>query len=149
MAPKEERVLKVRLWTPLVYLICYWPQEGPRISISGFWMTEFWSVPPRPVSSNHFTWAAAFRNAMYLDETWGNKGSRTALKYVQFPPTNWYEPVLMSSARKRKAPQIRRNPSLGGDQGVSKVRAKIDRSGGQWCDPSTYFENSDWLGMYQ
>lgn len=31
----------------------------------------------------------------------------------------------MSSARKRKAPQFRRNPSLGGDQGVSKVRAKL------------------------
>lgn len=49
----------------------------------------------------------------------------------------------MSSARKRKAPQLRRNLSVSGDQGDSKVRAKNDRSGDQWCEPSTY---SDWLG---
>lgn len=52
----------------------------------------------------------------------------------------------MSSARKRKAPQLRRNLSVCGDQGDSKVRAKNDRFGGPWCDPSTYFEDSDWLG---
>lgn len=33
-----------------------------------------------------------------------------------------------------------------GDQRDSKVRAKNDRSRGQWCVPSTKFEDSDWLG---
>lgn len=74
----------------------------------------------------------------------GKNLSRTALKYVRSPSTNWYEPVLMSSARKRKKPQLLRNQCS--DQGDSKVRAENDRSRGQCCEPATCFQGSDWLG---